>query len=137
MNTCAICNIKFEAESPAILFVSRYGTKRPLCEKCEALLDLATAEEDSAEKAEAREALTSLAIGMKDPDAVEVLRDVLNGESSAEITEEDIEAEKEWKEENEEEETEEESKASWLDYAMPAAVGVLFAAFMIWFFFFR
>lgn len=137
MNTCAVCNIRFEAESPAILFVSRYGSKRPLCERCEALLDLATAKEDTAEKAEARKSLTELAVHMKDPDAVDALAGVLAGETSAEITEEDIEAEKEWQEENAEEEDEEASKSSWLDYAMPIAVCALFVAFIVWFSFFR
>jgi hypothetical protein len=136
MNTCTICNLKFEAESPAVLFVSRYGTKRVLCEECERLLDLATESEDSAEKTEAREALTALATHMKDNDAVDMLRDVLNGEYSAEVTEEDLAAEKEWLEENANEE-EEEEKQTWFDYALPIATGAIFVAFMIWFIFFR
>ena len=56
MNTCAICRNHFEAESPAVLFVSAYGSKRVLCERCEALLDRATALEESKEKTD----LTSL-----------------------------------------------------------------------------
>ncbi len=136
MNTCAICNIKFEAESPAILFVNRYGSKKPLCEECEKLLDLATSPEESEEKTQAEAAIMERAENMKDPDAMDALRGVLAGETSAEITEEDLEAEREWKE-NEEEDNEEESKSVWLDYVLPIGAGVIFAAFIFWFFFFR
>ncbi len=136
MHTCSICNIKFEAESPAILFVNRFGFKRALCEECENLLDLATLSADDEEKKHAEDALMERASAMKDPDAMDALRGVLAGETSAEVTEEDLEAEKEWKE-NEEEENEEEPKSLWIDYLLPIAAGVLFAAFVFWFFFFR
>lgn len=137
MNICTICKKEFESESPAVLFVSRYGSKRVLCEECERLLDLASAKEDSKEKTEAKEALTALATYMKDNDAVDVLRDVLNGKTSAELTEEDLAAEEEWLEENAEEEEKEDSKATWFDYALPIATGILFVVFMLWFIFFR
>lgn len=136
MNTCAICNIRFEAESPAILFVNQYGNKRPLCERCEKLLDVAVSPDETEEKATAKEELMQLAAGMKDPEAIDALRDVLNGVTSAEVTEEDLEAEKEWNE-NLEEENEEETKSIWIDWILPIGAGVLFTAFVLWFFFFR
>jgi len=141
MNTCAICNKKFEAESPAILFVSRYGVKRPLCAECEALLDVATAEEDSTEKNEARAALSDLALSMKDPDAIATLRGVLDGEFSAEEEPENAEEafseEEEDEEQNQEEESEGKKRNVFWDIIAPILIGVWALGLAIWFFFFR
>ena len=84
MNTCTICRLRFEAESPAVLFISAYGTKRVLCESCEQLLDKATAEEKTEEYYEARNSLKKLANKMKDPEAFETLGAILAGEVNTE-----------------------------------------------------
>ena len=142
MNTCTICRYRFEAESPAVLFISAYGTKRVICENCESLLDKATAEEDSPEKAEAREALSVLANKMKDPDAFEMLGAILAGEISDEndpTPEEEAEMEAVFEEIKAEEaaaETEE-VKPSFFDYLYPILLGAAFLGFVLWFFFFR
>lgn len=143
MNTCTICRYRFEAESPAVLFISSYGTKRVLCENCEDLLDRATAEEDTPEKEEARESLRVLANKMKDPDAFEMLGAVLSGNTSSEndpTPEEEAELEaifEEIKKEDAENEEDDASAPTFFDYLYPAILGAAFAAFVIWFFFFR
>ena len=142
MNTCTICRYRFEAESPAVLFISAYGSKRVICENCEALLDKATAEEESTEKAEAREALGALANKMKDPEAFEMLGAILAGEISDEnepTPEEEAEMEAALEEvAAEEAAAEEEAKQpSFFDYLCPILLGAAFLGFVIWFFFFR
>lgn len=136
MHTCALCNYKFEAESPAILFVDRYTRRRPLCEECEALLDKATEEGDSPEKTEALHSLSAIALKMKDPEAMQVLRDVLDGKTSAEETEQDIADEEAWNEINEEE-TEAENKNIILDYVIPGIICAAALGVFVWFCFFR
>ena len=142
MNTCAICRLHFEAESPAVLFISAYGTKRVLCESCEALLDRATAEEDTPDKAEALEALSTLANHMKDPAAFEALGEILSGNVADEddpTPEEEAEIERVLAEVNAEEEAAEEEPArtSVWEYILSGAIGVGMVVFLVWFFFFR
>ena len=142
MNTCTICRYRFEAESPAVLFISAYGTKRVICESCEELLDKATAEEDSPEKVEAREALSNLANKMKDPEAFETLGAILAGDVSSEndpTPEEEAEMEAIFEEirKEEEENGEEPAPPTLLDYLYPFILGGALLAFVVWFFFFR
>ena len=142
MHTCTICRYRFEAESPAVLFISAYGSKRVICESCEDLLDKATAEEDTPEKLEARESLSVLANKMKDPDAFEMLGAILAGEISDEgapTPEEEAEMEAVFEEIREEEEAagEQEIQPSFMDYLYPILLGAAFLAFVLWFFFFR
>ena len=143
MNTCAICRNHFEAESPAVLFVSAYGSKRVLCERCEALLDSATALEDSAEKTEALVALDTLAANIKDPSVLEALGEILSGEAeeNAPTAEEEAEMEAVFDEIKKEEEeagiTDAPQKYSFLDYLIPALFGVAMLVFVVWYFFFR
>jgi hypothetical protein len=71
---------------------------------------------------------------MDDPEAMEVLRDVLDGKLSAEETEEDIADELAFKESIDEEEEEEKKESPIWDYL---TVGVIVAAvvgFALWFF---
>ena len=134
MKVCAICNRRFEAEDPAVLYVGKYGNARVLCEDCEALLDAASDEGDLELRAQAREALAELSRRMDDPEAMAVLRDVLDGKLSAEETEEDITDELAFKESIEEEEEEEKKESPIWDYL---TVGVVIAAvvgFALWFF---
>lgn len=142
MNTCTICRYRFEAESPAVLFISAYGSKRVLCEGCEALLDQATAEEESVEKTEALKALSNLANKMKDPEAFEMLGAILAGETSSEddpTPEEEAEMEAMLEEVEAEEAAspEEDASPSFFDYLYPILLGAAFLGFIIWFFFFR
>ncbi len=137
MQTCVICRNKFESESPAVLFVSGYGNRRCICEECEALLDRATSEEESFEKAEAKEALTVRAAAMKEPEAVRVLTAVLAGEAEEALSEEEqAEMDAVW-EEIKEEEPEEEEKAPLWASIVPAVIIAAFALFLVWFYFFR
>ncbi len=143
MNTCAICRNRFEADSPAVLFISAYGAKRVLCPSCEALLDQATVEGDTPEKNEALTALGELAGHMKDPEVFEALGAILSGkvdDENAPTPEEEAEMEAVF-EEIEKEEAEMGEKevrgASFLDYLTPALFGVALAVFLVWFFFFR
>ena len=138
METCVICRNKFESESPAILFVSGYGSKRCICEECEALLDKATATEETAEKAEAKEALTDRAAAMKDPEAVRVLMEVLSGETKEDAVTEEEKAEMEavWQEIEKEEPEKEEKTPLWASI-VPAAIILAFILFLVWFYFFR
>ena len=140
MNTCAICRNQFEAESPAVLFVSAYGTKRVLCEGCEGLLDRATAEEDSPEKKEARASLEALAARIKDPTVLETLGAVLSGEADENAPtpeeEEAMEAVFDEIRKEEEENPEEEPTTTVWDYLAPIAFGAALLAFVVWYFFF-
>lgn len=143
MNTCAICRNRFEAESPAVLFVSAYGTKRVLCSSCEDLLDRATAEEDTPEKGEALEALRTLASNIKDPTVIETLTAILSGDAdeNAPTAEEEAEMEAVFEEiEKEEQEvaaSESERSFPLLDYLFPALFGAAILIFVVWYFFFR
>ena len=142
MNTCALCRNRFEAESPAVLFISAYGAKRVLCSSCEELLDRATAEEDTPEKEEARNALNALAATVKDPSVLETLGEVLSGtvDENAPTEEEEAEMEavfEEIKKEEEENGLATPEKASFLDYLTPALFGVMLLVFVIWYFFFK
>lgn len=138
MRSCAICNKKFEAEDPAVLYVSKYGTPRVLCEECEALLDAASDENDMLARKAARESLSALSLKMNDPEAMAVLRDVLDGKTSAEETEQDAIDEAAFKETLDEEDTESRKSGNpiW-DYL---TLGVLAAAVIglaVWLFFLR
>lgn len=140
MNTCAICRNHFEAESPAVLFVSAYGTKRVLCENCEALLDRATMEEDSPEKIEARKSLENLAVRIKDPTVLETLGTVLSGETdeNALTPEEEEEMEavfEDIRKEEEEELANATPQSSFWDYLPPILFGVALLAFVVFYFF--
>ncbi len=142
MNTCAICRTHFEAESPAVLFISAYGAKRVLCASCEALLDRATVEEDSPEKQEALSSLNTLAANIKDPQVLETLGEVLSGEADENAPTEEEEAEMEAVfEEIRAEEAEAgpalPEKASFWDYLTPAIFGLMLLVFVVWYFFFR
>lgn len=137
MHTCAICNKRFEADDPAVLYVDAYGTPRVLCAACEALLDDAASEDDPIKRKNAREALSELSHSMKDRNAMIVMRDVLDGKSSAEETEEDIEAEKAFKESIDEEEKEAKPTNPLWDYLTLAVGVVAVLAFAVWYFFFR
>lgn len=141
MNTCALCRNRFEAESPAVLFVSVYGTKRVLCSSCEELLDRATAEGDTPEKEAALNALNALAATVKDPSVLETLSEVLSGEAdeNAPTEEEEAEMEAVFEEIKKEEENAPavSEKASFLDYLTPAIFGAMLLVFVVWYFFFR
>lgn len=142
MNTCAICRNRFEAESPAVLFVSAYGTKRVLCSTCEDFLDRATAKEDSPEKKEALMALSTLAANIKDPSVIETLTAILSGDEdeNAPSAEEEAEMEavfEEIKKEEEEAALQNTQSSSLLDYLFPALFGAAILIFILWYFFFR
>ncbi len=150
MNTCTICRNRFEAESPAVLFVSAYGTKRVLCPACEELLDKATVEETTPEREEARESLRTLASHMKDPEAYEMLGSILAGdvnsedapseeeEAEMEAVLEEVRAEDEAiaKAENTPERLAAKKKAILIESLIYAGVGIAVIAFFVWFFFF-
>ena len=141
MNTCAICRNRFDAESPAVLFISAYGAKRVLCPHCEAVLDRATAEEDSPEKTEAIEELNTLSLRAKDPAVFETLAEILSGEAAedAPTPEEEAEMEAVFEEIKKEEEAQglqESAKAGFLDYLMPCLFGAALLVFIVWYFFF-
>lgn len=141
MNTCAICRNKFEAESPAILFISAYGTPRVLCSDCEALLDRATAEESSDDKAQATNALIKHASFIKDPEVLEMLSSLLSDKSEPEApTENEAEIESVFEEIREEEKKKENEKPARMGIVEMIAMGALvlgIAAFLVWFYFFR
>ena len=154
MNTCTICRNRFEAESPAVLFISAYGTKRVICPECEALLDKATDTESPAETEEARESLRHLANKMKDPEAYEMLGAILSGqvdEENAPTAEEEAEIEAVFEEIREEEEALAASETPEAKRAKEAAkkrailietliyvvVGAAAIGFAVWFFFFH
>lgn len=143
MNTCTICRNRFEAESPAVLFISAYGAKRVLCASCEELLDRATAEQSSPEKEEALKSLHNLAANIKDPTALEALSAILSGKAdeNAPTPEEEAEMEAVFDEIKKEEEEEaalaEPKKASILDYLFPAVFAAAILVFIVWYFFFR
>ena len=146
MNTCAICRNRFEAESPAVLFISRYGTRRVLCAECEALLDTATAAEESLQKKEAIEKLDHLAATvMKDPEAIETLGAIIAGEIENEDAptpeeEEEMAAvlEEVAKEEEEAARLAEGSKGKGdlFSYILLGAFGLALVFFVLWFYFF-
>lgn len=141
MNTCAICRNRFEAESPAVLFISAYGAKRVLCPHCEEILDRATLEEDTPERADAREALRTITLAIKDPEVLETLGNILTGEieENAPTPEEEAEMEAVFEEIKKEEEEAAAlagpQKASFLDYLFPALFGIALLVFVIWYFF--
>lgn len=135
MRICAICNRKFEATDPAVLYVGKYGTPRVLCEHCEALLDAASASEGTEERREAREKLALLSTKMDDPEAMSVLRDVLDGKTSAEETEQDVLDEIAFKETIDEEEKEGKPSSSVWDYITLAIAAAAVIGFAIWLFF--
>lgn len=136
METCVICRNKFESESPAILFVSGYGSRRCLCPECESLLDLATAEE-SEEQAKAKEELLTRATAMKDAEAVRVLQEVLSGDTVATVTPEEEAEMNAIFEEVRAEEAEEETKTPLWANVLPVVVIGVFALFLVWFYFLR
>ena len=137
METCTICRAKFESESPAVLFVSGYGTRRCICPDCEALLDLATAEE-SEEQANAKNELLSRASAMKDPAALRVLTEVLSGETESTVTpEEEADMQAVFEEIKAEEAEEKEEKTPLWANILPIAVIVAFGLFLAWFYFLR
>lgn len=137
MRICAICNKKFEADDPAVLYVSKYGTARVVCKECETLLDAASDEGDMEARREARGALAKLSFKMNDPEAMQVLRDVLDGKSSAEQTEQDILDEEAFKETLDEEETESSKGNPFLDYLVLAIATLALVGFAVWLFFLR
>ena len=141
MNTCAICRNHFEAESPAVLFISSYGKKRVLCEGCEEILDRATVEEDTPDRTEARETLDKMSFAIKDPEVLETLKNILSGEvdEGAPTPEEEAEMEAIFeeirKEDEENGDPSSEQKATFLDYLIPALFGAALLAFVFWYFF--
>lgn len=146
MNTCAICRCRFEAESPAVLFISRYGTPRVLCAECEALLDTATAEEESLQKKEAIEKLNDFAMTtMKDPEAIKMLGAIVAGEIDDENAptpeeEEEMAAVLEEVAKEEEEEARRnggKANSDLFSYLMLAGFGVALIFFVVYFYFFR
>ena len=142
MHTCAICRYRFEAESPAVLFISAYGAKRVLCESCEALLDKATATEESAEREEARASLDALSTKMKDPEVFEALAEILKGETEDEndpTPEQEAEMEAMFEEirREEAEAPEEEKRSPILDNIFPILFALIILGFAAWMFFFR
>ena len=136
METCVICRSKFESESPAVLFVSGYGSRRCICPACETLLDQATAEE-SEDQAKAKDELLTRATAMKDSEAVRVLQEVLSGETVSTVTPEEEAEMNAIFEELQEEETEEEVPAPLWASVLPIAVFGALALFLIWFYFLR
>ena len=134
MKICAICKKRFEADDPAVLYISKYGMPRVLCEECEALLDKASDENDLASRGEAREALASLSRRMDDPEAMAVLRDVLDGKLSAEETEEDLADEVAFKESLDEEEEKTKKESPVWDYLSLGIVVAAVVGFVLWFF---
>ena len=132
MKVCAICKKIFNAEDPAVLYVGKYGTPRVLCEECESLLDKANDENDLVARGEAREKLSSLSRHMDDPEAMAVLRDVLDGKLSAEETEEDVAEEEAFKESLDEEEEEKKESPVW-DYLSVAILVAAVVGFALWF----
>ncbi len=141
MNTCAVCRNRFEAEAPAVLFISAYGAKRLLCPRCEEILDRATQNDDTPERAEARRSLDTLAANVKDPAVLETLGALLSGEVNEETISPEQEAEmeavlEEVKREEEEAGLNEPQKASFLDYLFPALFGAALLIFVVWYFFF-
>ena len=142
MNSCAICRNKFEAESPAILFISAYGTPRVLCSDCEALLDRATAEESSDDKAQATNALIKHASFIKDPEVLEMLGSLLKNEPEAQVTaenESEIESvfEKIREEEKKQNEDEKPARIGLIETIAMVALLLGVAAFLVWLCFFR
>ena len=142
MNTCAICRNRFEAESPAVLFISAYGAKRVLCPHCEELLDRATVEDETSDRAEARESLHKISFGVKDPEVLKTLSDILSGDANpdAPTPEEEAEMEAVFEEIKKEEEAnaslEDTQKSSVLDYVFPVLFGAAMLVFVVWYFFF-
>ena len=141
MNVCAICRNRFEAESPAVLFISAYGNKRVLCTDCEKLLDTACLEGESAEKTEAIEKLESYTVILKDPEVFKTIGALLSGEDLAEDApspEEEAAMEEMLQEAAEEDlENPEEKKSNVWDYLLLGGFACAFILFFLWFFFFR
>ena len=146
MYSCTLCRTKHEGESEAVLFVNKYGVPRCLCPRCEDLIAKATSE-DEATATEARHTLGKITEGMRDRDAMQVLRDVLDGKASADETEEDLEileeyeelalTEEELAEEERLEEEERRKDNSFLSWLPVILIGAAAVGFLIWFFFFR
>ncbi len=135
MRICAICSRRFESGDPAVLYVGKYGNPRVLCEGCEALLDNAGDTEGSEERKEAREKLHLLSLKMDDPEAMAVLRDVLDGKTSAEETEQDVLDEIAFKETVDEEEKEGKPSNPVWDYLTLAVAAAAVIGFAVWLFF--
>ena len=135
METCVICRNKFEAESPAVLFISGYGNKRYICPECESLLDKATSEE-SLEQESAKEKLLERANAMKEPEAFRVLTDILAGTTEELSAEEEAELEAVFEETKEETPAKEEEAPLWASI-LPVAVIAAFILFLVWFYFFK
>lgn len=135
MKTCVLCRCDFKKDDPAILYIDRYGTERFLCPECEALLDKAAG--DTPEKDGAVEEIVRLSSNLRDPEAAEVLKQVISGELSAEETPEDEEAAKQWEEENGTAEKEPERKVTVWDYLPFIIAFTVLGAFAVWFCFFR
>ena len=146
MYSCTLCRTKHEGESDAVLFVNKYGVPRYLCPRCEELIALAT-DEDDAVATEARHTLGRITADMRDRDAMQVLRDVLDGKASSEETEEDLEileeyeelalTEEELAEEERLEEEERRKENSFLSWLPAIIIGAAAVGFLLWFFFFR
>ncbi len=144
--TCAVCRQKFLTEDPAILTMSKYGAPRFLCETCEELLDTASGDGNFFETADAKKELGKRAMGMKDTESFAVLQKVLEGEITAEETEEDDRMEEEWEEyapnpeeeeEDKEEQAREEKTMSLVNLITAILFGGAMLAFIVWMIFFR
>lgn len=133
MKTCTLCRREFDLPDPAVLYMDRYGQKRCVCQNCEALLDKASS--DGGEKKAAVEQILALSGNLRDPEAAHVLRQIIDGEVSAEMTEEDEQQAAEWEENTSEEEGTEptEQKATFWDYLPLILAVVAAAAFAVWF----
>ena len=146
MYSCTLCRTKHEGEADAVLFVNKYGVPRCLCPQCEDLIARATGEDEAAAR-EARHTLGRVTEGLRDRDAMQVLRDVLDGRAGSEETEEDLEILEEYEElalteeelaEEERLEAEERKKEnSFLSWLPVIIMGAAAVAFFVWFFFFR
>jgi hypothetical protein len=103
--------------------------------------------EDEAAATEARHALGKITEGMRDRDAMQVLRDVLDGKATSDETEEDLEileeyeelalTEEERAEEERLEEEERKKENSFLSWLPVILIGAAAVGFLVWFFFFR
>ena len=86
--------------------------------------------------------LNAMSFGIKDPEILETLKDILSGEvnEDAPTPEEEAEMEAVFEEIRKEDEANAalatEQKASVLDYLFPALFGVALLAFVFWYFFF-
>ena len=142
MNSCAICRNKFEADSPAVLFISAYGSRRVLCTDCEALLDRATAYEPSEDKEQAKERLIEQATFIKDSEVLEMLSSLLSDKGETETpaeNEAEIESvfEEIAEEEKKQDKSEKPARMSIVEMITMGALVLGVAAFLVWFYFHR